>query len=433
MQRGHQIYYLKDGWGPTRSPALRHHLSLLGITLLSSLPPQTRNWRGDIWTCSTSTCHCAAMMSSIVPSMANQTEPSRPYHIVTGYHNGSLSLSDALKINLLTDRTTLTQPYSMSWIQKPMDHLDGLIQQVVDGLEAHKAITPDVWNMINLLVPVLKAKEQVIWTKRDSHNIPTKFAVVELREICVELHQIPVLQLIITHLQTPRDTAVEAYTTRVTEKTANPNAFEDCPDATSVDFGLNKLAVFKLFGPIKRVVETARTERELRMPFDGLLAGMYYDRLHTVKLFVYICLFLAGGKWEPTSVRQNRLWAPHPHPQGSGVRAPACTIQRQKFFILVIYASSRTICVSSASRMHKGHGIPPRSPDTFRLTTNRSKSECYQPFRPMTHGRMNMQQTLISCNRSCLFSSGFDGYGGGDDASAGGSSSDGGPNPKYRA
>ncbi|THV04992.1 hypothetical protein K435DRAFT_850526 [Dendrothele bispora CBS 962.96] len=90
--------------------------------------------------------------------------------VATGYHNALPSLSDALKINALIDSMTLrvTEDYSLSWIQEPLDHVDSLIQQMVKGLVAHKAITPTVWEMIDLSVPVLKLKHRIIQRNRDS-------------------------------------------------------------------------------------------------------------------------------------------------------------------------------------------------------------------------------------------------------------------------
>ncbi|KAK7448462.1 hypothetical protein VKT23_013724 [Stygiomarasmius scandens] len=199
---------------------------------------------------------------------------------MTSYHGAQLNPSQSRDINLLTQSTTIPLLYSISWVQKEMEHIDGLVQQVVDQLMDHKAITPGVWDMIDSFMHVLRHRATSKWAPTAHHNdILTKCALVELGwQIGLALLQIPdprlqqatdILLLIIDHH------ATGAYPTWLMEMATNRTAFEDPPGCTSVDLKLLQNFILRCFSLTSHALQTAITEHEVRIPFDTLLPKIF--------------------------------------------------------------------------------------------------------------------------------------------------------------
>ncbi|THU99520.1 hypothetical protein K435DRAFT_855611 [Dendrothele bispora CBS 962.96] len=204
--------------------------------------------------------------------------------VMTSYHRTELNISQwhhARDINMLKRSTSISRSYSISWVQKEMDHIEGLVQQVVDELMAHKAIIPGVWDKIDRLMHVLLHKWEATWDPHD--NVLTKCAVVELgAKIISELRQIqdPRLQPALDVLPLViYDHAVDAaYQSWIMEKAANRTAFEDPPVSTSVDLAdLGEIVILRSFDEISHALKTATT---LRAPFDVLFAKIFEIRYH---------------------------------------------------------------------------------------------------------------------------------------------------------
>ncbi|KAK7450607.1 hypothetical protein VKT23_012917 [Stygiomarasmius scandens] len=207
---------------------------------------------------------------------------------MASYHDIILDPSQSRNINILKRSIELPRSYSISWVQKEMDVIDGLAQQAVDELIAHKAIIPGVWDMIDCSMHVLLlSKWKPTWDPHD--NVLTKCVVVELGgDIVDELRRIqdPRLQRAIDVLMIIIGYAVgAAYQAWIMEKAANRIAFEDPPVSASVDLQVFETLILRSFSFISEAIQTAQTVQDLRAPFDVLFRQIFrtYRSKRTIK------------------------------------------------------------------------------------------------------------------------------------------------------
>ncbi|THU79126.1 hypothetical protein K435DRAFT_785961 [Dendrothele bispora CBS 962.96] len=204
--------------------------------------------------------------------------------VVTSYHGVELNVNQARDISLLIRRTAISRSYSISWVQQEMHHIDGLVQQMVDELTAHKAIIPVVWDMVDDEIQLLQHQWKA--PREPPGDLLTKCAVVKAAgEIVQELRRIqdPRLQPAIDVLRIIIDDHGfgAAYQSWIMEEVANPIAFEDPPFSTSVDLtsvdltGLGEKSILRWFGDISYALQTATEGQEIRAPFDVLFPKIF--------------------------------------------------------------------------------------------------------------------------------------------------------------
>ncbi|THU89061.1 hypothetical protein K435DRAFT_300837 [Dendrothele bispora CBS 962.96] len=170
-----------------------------------------------------------------------------------------------------------------------MDHIEGLVQQVVDELMAHEAIIPAVWDMVNDKMLVLQLVLRFEYKQQQPRgDLLTRCAVVEEGvEIVKKLRQIrdPCLQPAIDVLRVIIDHhAVGMYQSWIMERATNWTAFEDPPVSTSVDLTGLKNFIFWCFSPISNALKTTTNEKELRAPFDVLFSEIF--KMYRTETFI---------------------------------------------------------------------------------------------------------------------------------------------------